>query len=62
VTLLRHPICPKCQAAMKLASLSNDDGGFQVRSFECPTCEHVLTDLSRTIRPRPHEEETALTL
>jgi DNA polymerase III alpha subunit (gram-positive type) len=34
------PACPKCSALMDLASI---EPGFDLRTFECPTCQHVET-------------------
>jgi len=39
-----RPTCKRCHARMMLARISPDGRGFEVRSFECPKCEHVYTE------------------
>ena len=36
------PRCPKCHLKMRLARITPGVPGFEVRSFECPHCEHAL--------------------
>ncbi len=48
-----RPRCPKCYAKMTLARITPGSPGFEVRSLECPECEHaiaqrVAADLERT--------------
>ena len=33
--------CPKCHAHMMLARIMPADMGFDLRTFECPKCDHV---------------------
>jgi hypothetical protein len=36
-----RPQCPKCTALMYLARTTLDQPGFDLRTFECPRCQHV---------------------
>jgi hypothetical protein len=36
-----RPQCPKCTALMYLARVTLDEPGFDLRTFECPRCQHV---------------------
>jgi hypothetical protein len=36
-----RPQCPKCTAPMYLARITLDQPGFDLRTFECPRCQHV---------------------
>jgi hypothetical protein len=33
--------CPKCTAYMYLARVEPEKPGFDLRTFECPRCQHV---------------------
>jgi hypothetical protein len=33
--------CPKCHARMTLSRISPGPSGFELRSFDCPGCDHV---------------------
>jgi hypothetical protein len=33
--------CPRCQARMTLARISPGPSGFELRTFDCATCEYV---------------------
>ena len=35
------PECPKCTARMYLARIEPEKPGFDLRTFECPRCQHV---------------------
>ena len=35
-----RPACPKCSARMVLVRITASEQGFELRSFECPKCEH----------------------
>jgi hypothetical protein len=40
--MYRHrPLCPKCQASTMLARITPGPSGFDIRTFECPACDHV---------------------
>ena len=36
-----RPRCPKCQGRMMLARIGPGPNGSDLRTFECPKCEHV---------------------
>jgi hypothetical protein len=38
---IHRPACPKCQAHMMLARIMPAGLGFNLRTFECPKCDHV---------------------
>jgi hypothetical protein len=38
---IERPRCPKCQDRMMLARIEPGPGGSDLRTFECPKCEHV---------------------
>ena len=35
-----RPRCPKCAKQMYLAHMEPNQPGFDLRTFECPSCEH----------------------
>ena len=39
---IERPRCPKCQDRMMLARIEPGPAGSDLRTFECPKCEHVL--------------------
>jgi hypothetical protein len=40
---IERPRCPKCQGRMMLARIEPGPAHNDLRTFECPKCEHVLT-------------------
>jgi hypothetical protein len=38
---IHRPACPKCRAHMMLARIMPARLGFDLRTFECPKCDHV---------------------
>jgi hypothetical protein len=38
---LQCPACPKCSTHMMLARIMPARVGFDLRTFECPKCDHV---------------------
>jgi hypothetical protein len=38
---IKRPDCSKCGAAMRLFGIEAERPGYEVHSFECPTCKHV---------------------
>ena len=38
-----HPSCPKCGSPMWLARIEPDKPDHDLRTFECPNCEHAET-------------------
>jgi hypothetical protein len=43
---IERPACPKCSAAMMLASIEPARAGVDLHTFECAVCHHVLTTLA----------------
>jgi hypothetical protein len=42
--VLHLPPCPKCGARMWLVQIEPDAPGHDKRIFECPHCEHVVSE------------------
>jgi RNase P subunit RPR2 len=38
---IRRRACPKCNAHMMLSHIMPASMGFDLRTFECPECDHV---------------------
>jgi DNA polymerase III alpha subunit (gram-positive type) len=38
---IHRPACPKCHTHMMLARIMVASVGFDLRTFECPKCDHV---------------------
>ncbi len=38
-----RPECPKCSARMYLAIIEPEKPGFDLRTYECPSCRHAET-------------------
>jgi hypothetical protein len=43
--VLDLPICPKCGARMWLARIEPDEPGHDKRTFECPQCDNVVSQI-----------------
>ncbi len=43
---IERPICPKCRASMRLASITPIRAGVDLHAFECAVCNHVLETLA----------------
>ncbi|SHJ26337.1 hypothetical protein SAMN05444159_0127 [Bradyrhizobium lablabi] len=41
-----RPACPKCKAAMMLASIEPVRAGVDLHTFECAVCNHVFEALA----------------
>jgi hypothetical protein len=41
---LDRPVCKRCGIRMMLARIAPDEADFEVRSFECPKCDHVYNE------------------
>jgi len=41
------PSCPKCGTRMKLIRIFPDSPGYDQRTYECPRCEHEVTEVVR---------------
>jgi hypothetical protein len=48
--VIERPRCPNCETRMMLARIVPGPSGFDLRTFECGICEHVLNE---TIAPDP---------
>jgi hypothetical protein len=38
---IERPRCPRCHGRMMLARIQPGPTGSEIRTFECPKCEHV---------------------
>jgi Zn ribbon nucleic-acid-binding protein len=38
---IHRPLCPKCKTKTMLARITPGPSGFEVRTFECPACDHI---------------------
>jgi hypothetical protein len=45
---IHRPACPKCRAHMILARILPARVGFDIRTFECPKCDHVHEEMVET--------------
>ena len=45
--LTERPLCPVCEHRMVLEQIEPDKPGYDRRTFECPSCEHVETVVVR---------------
>jgi ribosomal protein S27AE len=43
--VLSLPTCPKCGATMWLARIEPDKPQHDKRTYECPKCEHEVSDV-----------------
>jgi hypothetical protein len=43
--VLHHPICPRCGVRMWLATIEPDSPDHDKRTFECPQCENVVSEI-----------------
>jgi len=43
---IERPACPKCKAAMRLASIELVRAGVDLHTFECAICNRVLKTLA----------------
>jgi hypothetical protein len=46
-----RPICPKCKASMRLASIEPVRAGIDLHTFECAVCNHVFETLAAYENP-----------
>ena len=44
-----RPDCPKCGTGMRLFGIEPDKPGFEVHSFECPSCQNIETKRAEII-------------
>jgi len=40
-----RPHCPNCGTRMWLARIEPDEPGYERRTFECPECDHLMTEV-----------------
>jgi hypothetical protein len=45
VTTAARPVCSKCRAPMWLIRIEPEKLGFARRTFECPRCQHQMTEV-----------------
>ena len=45
------PPCPKCQTMTMLARITAGPSGFDIRTFECPECNHVHQTVLELVDP-----------
>jgi hypothetical protein len=45
------PPCPKCKAITRLARITLGPSGFDIRTFECPACDHVHQQVVAVVDP-----------
>jgi RNase P subunit RPR2 len=38
---IQRPVCPKCHTHMMLTRIMPTRVGYDMRTFECPQCDHV---------------------
>jgi hypothetical protein len=51
-----RPPCPKCKAMTTLAGITPGTYGFDIRTFECPACDHVHRRVVELVDPtKPRE-------
>jgi hypothetical protein len=49
--IILRPLCPACQTRTKLARITPGPLGFDIRTFECPACNHVHQTVVELIDP-----------
>ena len=42
LSAIDRPRCSRCYAKMTLARITQGSPGFEIRSFECPECDHAI--------------------
>jgi endogenous inhibitor of DNA gyrase (YacG/DUF329 family) len=45
--IIIRPSCPTCGTRMSLVRIFPDKPGYDQRTFECPRCEHEVTEIVR---------------
>jgi tRNA(Ile2) C34 agmatinyltransferase TiaS len=43
--VLSQPVCPKCGGRMWLSRIEPDEPNHDKRTFECPQCENVVSEI-----------------
>jgi hypothetical protein len=44
---IRRPDCSKCGTLTRLFGIEPEKPGFELLSFECPTCHHIQTAIGK---------------
>jgi hypothetical protein len=52
----RRPPCPVCQITTMLARITPGPSGFDIRTFECPACDHVHQRAGELVDPMKSRE------
>jgi hypothetical protein len=54
--IIPRPPCPACQTTTMLARITPGPAGFDIRTFECPACDHVHQCVVQLIDPMKSKE------
>jgi hypothetical protein len=54
--IIFRPPCPACQTRTTLARITPGPSGFDIRTFECPTCDHVHQRVVELVDPMKSRE------
>ncbi len=49
--IIRRSSCPKCENRTLLARITPGPSGFDIRTFECPACDHVYQTVVELVDP-----------
>jgi hypothetical protein len=44
---IERPTCPKCRTKMRLFGIEPERPEYELRSFECPKCNHIQTAIGK---------------
>jgi hypothetical protein len=56
IMIILRPPCPACQTTTMLARITPGPAGFDIRTFECPACDHVHQCVVELIDPMKSKE------
>ena len=56
IMIILQPPCPACQTTTMLARITPGPAGFDIRTFECPACDHVHQCVVELIDPMKSKE------
>jgi len=51
-----QPRCPACRTRTMLARITPGPSGFNIRTFECPACDHVHRGAVKPVDPLKSRE------
>ena len=54
--IILRPPCPACQTRTMLALITPGPSGFDIRTFECPACDHVHQCVVELVDPMKSPE------